>query len=612
MTYPTPIFNTKYFCIINRDMPIMAAIISSYVYETGKYTPLFEYTDVTISSYDTDMDEFDENYISKHNASEFDIKIKNALTRMGGCDYLILGGLTEDQKSYLTFLDKYNIIEIPSIDWIDISLKEIVGKEEYYTCTEADIYDSLFLANKAGKMLKIDNNSEKIDADIYQETGLVIIENISAVSMIIAINYALSINASISVINKPKVRKEEVHDLIEKWKETEEDRYFRDLSAEIYPSIEDIEFTRFEYATFFTSSTPYSLILNNIIPITYINNLYQPDFFIFNNIYFESEEQIYSSIVFSPLEFGKDEETTHVIDKLKENHYYTKELIGEDASSYNISYYVREFPFEILHICSHGGEIDGSEHKEEFIDRDGNTHIVEYDEVFSLILHEGEELQEVLVAHIWRTFDGFIWKSKELYEQNYPHHVFIDMINAIMAKKSKGKAKKNISKSAGIKCAHFNYLGMFNMIAGAHVLPLIFNNTCWSWQYISESFLAAGIRGYVGTIWAVNNEVAKNVAETFYDNLFQTTVLDALQKSLSHTKGQKDENIYMYWGVHFTKLNKGVSIDNTRQTIAGLLMKSYSSWTHNFNKTNNKDIKENIRRIMNFISNLLFKDFRKE
>lgn len=84
-------------------MPIMAAIISSYVYETGKYTPLFEYTDVTISSYDTDMDEFDENYISKHNASEFDIKIKNALTRMGGCDYLILGGLTEDQKSYLTF-----------------------------------------------------------------------------------------------------------------------------------------------------------------------------------------------------------------------------------------------------------------------------------------------------------------------------------------------------------------------------------------------------------------------------------------------------------------------------------------------------------------------------
>ena len=177
-------------------------------------------------------------------------------------------------------------------------LKEIAGKEEYYLCSETDIYDSLFLANKADKMLKIDNSSPKNDVDIYLDAGLVVIEDISAVSMIIAINYALSVNASISIINKPKINKEEIHDLIEKWKASEEDRYFRDLSAEIYPSIENIEFSRFEYATFFTSSTPYSLVLNNIIPITYVNNLYQPGFFIFNNIYFERKEQIYSSIVF--------------------------------------------------------------------------------------------------------------------------------------------------------------------------------------------------------------------------------------------------------------------------------------------------------------------------
>ncbi len=613
MTYPIPEFNAKYFCIINRDMPIMAAIISSYVYKTEKYTAMLEYPDVTVSLYDTDLDEFDENYISKNNASEFNIRAKNALGMMGGCDYLILGGVTERQKSYLTFLDKYNVIEIPSIDLIDLILKEIAGKEEYYICNETDIYNGLFLANKADKMLKIDNDLEKIDINIYQESGIVVIEDISAVSMVIAINYALSINASISVINKPKINKEEVHDLIEKWKVTGEDRYFRDLSAEIYPSIEDIDFSRFAYATFFTSSIPYSLIINNIIPITYVNNLYQPGFFIFNNIYFERKEQIYSSIVFSPLEFGKDEETTYVVNKLKENNYYIKELIGEDASSYNISYYVREFPFEILHICSHGGEIDGSEHREEFIDRDENHHIVEYDEVISIILHEGEELHEVLVVHIWKTFDGFIWKSKELDDQNYPHYIFIDMIEGINKLEGRrGKVKKNIAKSAGIKCAHFNYLGMFNMIAGARVFPLVFNNTCWSWQYISESFLAAGVRGYIGTIWVVNNNIAKNVAEMFYDNLFETTVLDALQKSFIYTTGEKDENIYMYWGLHFTKLNKGSSINNTRLSIAGILMESYRSWMYNLNNTNSKSIKENIRRIKNFIFKVLVSDFHKE
>ncbi|WP_321426017.1 hypothetical protein [uncultured Bacteroides sp.] len=613
MTYPIPEFNAKYFCIINRDMPIMAAIISSYVYETGKYITMLEYPDVTVPLYDTDLDEFDENYISKNKASEFNIRAKNALNMMGGCDYLILGGLTEEQKSYLTFLDKYDVIEIPYIYLIDSILKEIAGKKEYYICNETDIYNGLFLANKADKMLKIDNNAEKIDVDIYQESGIIVIENISAVSMIIAINYALSVNASISVINKPEINKEEVHDLVEKWKATKESRYFRDLSVKIYSSIENIDFSKFEYATFFTSSVPYSLILNNIIPITYVNNLYQPGFFIFNNIYFERKEQIHSSIVFSPLEFGEDEETIYVADKLKENQYYVKKLIGEKASSYNISYYVREFPFEILHICSHGGEIDGSEHIEKFIDRDGCTHIVEYDEVISIILHEKEELHEVLVVHIWKTFDGFIWKSKELDDQNYPHYIFIDMIAEITKLEvRRGKAKKNIAKSAGIKCAHFNYLGMFNMIAGASVLPFVFNNTCWSWQYISESFLAAGVRGYIGTIWAVNNNVAKNVAETFYDNIFKMTVLDALQESFIHTIGETDENIYMYWGLHFTKLNKGLSIDNARLSIASMLMKAYRSWMYNFNNTNNKSTKENVRRIKNFIFRLLLSDFRRE
>lgn len=81
MAYPIPQFNSKYFCIINRDMPIMAAIVSSYLYEKGKYTMMLEYPDVTVSLYDTDMDVFDENFISKNNASEFnflELKMRSA------------------------------------------------------------------------------------------------------------------------------------------------------------------------------------------------------------------------------------------------------------------------------------------------------------------------------------------------------------------------------------------------------------------------------------------------------------------------------------------------------------------------------------------------------
>jgi hypothetical protein len=84
------------------------------------------------------------------------------------------------------------------------------------------------------------------------------------------------------------------------------------------------------------------------------------------NLLCELRPTLPSSIVFSPLEF-EDEETNFVINKL------------EDATSYNIDNHVKEYPYEILHICSHGGEVEGSHLIEQFTDRDGNKHIVEYD-----------------------------------------------------------------------------------------------------------------------------------------------------------------------------------------------------------------------------------------
>jgi CHAT domain-containing protein len=89
------------------------------------------------------------------------------------------------------------------------------------------------------------------------------------------------------------------------------------------------------------------------------------------NLLCELRPTLPSSIVFSPLEF-EDEETNFVINKLEEGFHYVKKLVGEDATSYNIDNHVKEYPYEILHICSHGGEVEGSHLIEQFTDRDGN------------------------------------------------------------------------------------------------------------------------------------------------------------------------------------------------------------------------------------------------
>jgi len=593
-----PEIDNEFFCIANYENPILSAIVSSFVSKFGKYLPLFEFSSVSIKKNKTNNDNYedvdvDEHQLSRVRATELNIKIKNNLNRIGGCNILLLIDLSDDQKSYLTFLEEYTIIEIKDFYDIEMYLRYASNKTEYLNCKSNDIHSGLYFASENNLLLKIDENAEKIELDDSKE-GIIIIENINYVSTIIAVNYAISISATIKIVEPVKLAEREIYQLIEKWQEGDGDvNSYNDLSANIYPNVEEINFLDYRYATFFTIGVPYSLILGNIIPFTHVHLNLNPDFFIFNNIYFENNNEIKSSIVFSPLEFN-DEETDFVISKLSKNNFYVKELIGKDATVYNIDNHVKEYPFDILHICSHGGEINGYSITEKFIDSNGDSHIVEYDEVVSFAPFLGKELIPVTTKMIFRKFNGFNWKSKELKAAEYPHYVFSDMLNAISKNKDKNRIQKSkVPNSCSIKCFDFNYQAMFNLLA-AYNSPFIFNNTCWSYSDISHKFIEVGARAYIGTLWGVNNDIAKKVAESFYDELFSNTILNALQNSLVHTKGTKCENIYFLWGLHFTSIKAGISNEESKKAVALGLVQSLNIWTDKLKITTKQSTRQSI------------------
>ena len=102
-----PTLNKSYFCIVNIENIQLAAVISSYVCKLGEYTPVFEFPTVTISKPEEEQISIDENYPSVSRANELSIRLNNILALQGGTDYLILGGLSDDQKSYLYFSKHY-------------------------------------------------------------------------------------------------------------------------------------------------------------------------------------------------------------------------------------------------------------------------------------------------------------------------------------------------------------------------------------------------------------------------------------------------------------------------------------------------------------------------
>ena len=151
---------------------------------------------------------------------------------------------------------------------------------------------------------------------------------------------------------------------------------------------------------------------------------------------------------------------------------------------------------------------------------------------------------------------------------------------------------------------------MFNSLAGVHS-PFIFNNTCWSWYYIAQAFISSGSRGYIGTLWNISNETATKCAEYFYESLFNDTILNSLHQSLDFARGTKDENIYLFWGLHFTTLPKGNSIAESRLHITSELLKSLDRWKERLQKVEGP-IKKNIQEIIEWNASQLAGDFFKE
>lgn len=601
-----PEINKKFFCIVNRDKPILSALVSSYVYVENFYTLMFEYSEVIAQEDNIEETVLDQYHISRSRAREFNIRLRNALNILKDCDNIVLVGLTDNQKSFLNISNEYNILEIDDSDEVNNILGPFTTRTQIVYATEDSIFEGLINALKSNALLSIGQN--EVDNEVSKENdGLVVIENINTSSVAIAINYAFSISANVELVAPPKISKNEIRYHIEDWQNGNH-QAFNDLSAIVYPSVEQIDFNNYEFSTFFTTGIPYSLILKNIIPFTHVHYNFRPDFFILNNILYEEIQAPYSAIVFSPQDFA-DEETNTVIKDLTLQNYYVKELIGDNATCSNIDYHIREYPFNLLHICSHGGEVGGYEVNRRFKDRYGVEHTVEFYEVVSIAPNKLEKLIPVKVKYILRTFNGFKWRSKELKAQEYSHNVYVDMHEAINDIDKNVRIPVNlVPNSCAIKCKNFNYQGNFRHLAN-HNSPVIFNNSCWSWSDFAHSFLYVGARGYIGTLWNINNKIAKDSAESFYSKVFKSSISQSLYHSFKHSVNTDNENIYIYYGLHFSTFEKSLSSRISKNTVARRLFRSYKSWGRHSGQTKNPEIIENVQRIRKWIFNELRTNF---
>jgi hypothetical protein len=303
------------------------------------------------------------------------------------------------------------------------------------------------------------------------------------------------------------------------------------------------------------------------------------DHFIFNNIFLERWKIFFgSAVVFSPGTF-EDEETKDVIQHFRNNNYIVRELTDRRATPGNLDTYASHYPYDVLHICSHGGETGGYHCVKKFKDRYGVSHRVEFDEVvaFGPVYTEKGKVS-VTEKEFPRRLDGFEWMSPELAAQKYPTYIFEDLWAALAdnaVQPVRTPAKKTIADSCCIVCTNGIHQGTFERLASDH-FPFVFNNTCLSWREIAASFLDAGCRGYIGTLWSVGSDSASEAARVFYQRCWSRPVVKAFHEMSNMISSLADKNIYLFWGLHFSSIFRAEERSNER--VVAQLMTATADW----------------------------------
>jgi hypothetical protein len=607
-----PIINNKFICIVDHEERELAASISSYLSQPNHYLPIFAFPSVGSNYTDVNNDPFQEDYgFAKNQARLYSTYLNNVLANLGGCEHLIFAGLSEDQKTFLDFSKNQNIIEIGNIHNVDFFLSPFHQKTEYIECKSSEVLVGLSLALAKNSILKIAELADSLTLPNDQTEGIVVIEERNYVESIIAVNYAYSVNAAIHIVTPADdFNNSRILDLIESWKLNGRKNCGEQIQQIVLNRIGTIDFSNYKWATFFTYGIPYSLGIKNKIPCSYVRLKTWIEFFIMNNLIVERRQRMINkpkfrgAVVFSP-EFFEAEETNTVSSILETGNFVTKKLSGPSSSIHSLDMHLKEFPFDILHICTHGGKLPGWTAEQNFVDRFGKQHTVTYDEVFSVA--KGRKTDQVRLSRKWfpKKLNGFAWNSSELHDQNYPSTLNFDMFRAIHEAEAKDKKilnKKFIPNSCSIECTDGFHQGMVRFVA-SHSSPIIFNNSCWSWFDIAETFLGSGARGYIGTIWAVSNDGAIKFASEFYQTVFEKLIINSVHDSIQQLKHSEDENIYIYWGLHFATLAAETRRLNSEIKICRQLLTSYNQWTKKLQSITDKDIIENVLELRSWAQN---------
>lgn len=607
MPYDVPVIDETIVCIVDRENIALAAIVSSYFSDERTYFPLFTFPGVT-EGRGPGGDRMDDDYFPQMVGRQAAIELQNVVAHFRGFQTLVLAGLSDAQRSYID-VEKFGCARVLSIaqpEDVDPIMRSIgVEKADTVRCRLDEALHGLFIAKRLSCRLWIADDAESLPPDEGIASGLVVIERTSATAgCVAAVNYAHAIGADVRIVEAlpPHAESRSVQ-LIQRWRDDHEPGAWAELNDAIQTRIGGISFDSCEFVTFFTEGLPYSLLVNTAAPCSYVHLMLQPDHLIVNAILRErGKARLPSAVVFAIEEFYEHDETFWLIEFLARLNYAIRQVIGSEATVEAFDYHAADYPYDLLHISSHGCEVDGSLVVLTFGSREGNNHVVEYDEVLGIArTYDGSGLFNVQHKVLFKSLDGFEWGSEELRRRGLSHMVYVDAMHAIFDNVNVSSRdrmqRERVPGGCVVVCNDGYHMAIFRTIA-SYGNPIVFNNTCSSWCGTNHFFISGGAVAYIGTHWDVPDQLAIDAAKLFYERAAEVPLIDAIHAVNLRLRGTEDENIYTFWGVHFSTLTIGKSVQRSVNDVGSRMAKLIAMLVRQLGQPLTDEVRENAARAL--------------
>jgi hypothetical protein len=254
---------------------------------------------------------------------------------------------------------------------------------------------------------------------------------------------------------------------------------------------------------------------------------------------------------------------------------------GSGASVRAVAEMIELFPYDLLIIPTHCGDVSGYRQTYEFGDSEGTARKLVVDVAMGFARTNQKDMSSVRQFVNFVALDGVDWRTLKKAGKPDLDRVMLDFMARTRAgsvnqlEPVKSEVIPHVAGSTALKMYDHNYVPLPRPMADRGT-PIVINNACGSWRRLVDNDTFGDARAYIGTLFPVAADEAQEVVVKLLGKYFGQPLAGALWLAQREVYGDDLPRPYIIVGVYPQRLR--ASQHDIPKYIASRLTRALGRW----------------------------------